>query len=114
MYQITRISKVPASPMVICIADGKLAVDGTVGLAAGGQFVMETGDTATVSQHQANAIMGDASLAPHFSCTPEFVKRDPGAAVTESAPAVSDDDAPARNAARGRGGRRGAQPPDDA
>jgi len=71
MYQLKRISKVPNSPMRIQIrkSDG---VD--AGLTAGGSWFFmpagEDGDTHDVGEHAARVVMGDASLAVHFECTP--------------------------------------------
>lgn len=73
MYQIKRISKVPATPFRVAVDNVDLG-DGDGGFLAGGLFYFapagEDGDTHQVSEHAAKVIMGDHGLAPHFECTP--------------------------------------------
>lgn len=105
MYRLQRITKEPATALRIQIS---LPSDGDAGLAHGGTFWFQpagdpNGDDAAggLNEQQARAIMDDASLAPHFTCTPPL----PGAAVdsplTEPA---TDPPADPDDMARGGGG----------
>lgn len=76
MYQLKRITKTPNSPLRILIDQ---PADGDGGFGQGGDFYFEPagqdGDTHSVAEHGARAIMEDASLAPHFTCSPDLPKR---------------------------------------
>lgn len=90
MYTIKRVSKMPGSAMRIQIAQpDDYSTD--AGLAAGGTFWFEPagtdGDSAQLNEYQARVIMGDAGLAPHFTCTPAL----PAAAKADDVDAIQDD-----------------------
>lgn len=100
MYKLQRITKEPATALRIQIS---LPQDGDAGLAHGGTFWFQpagdpNGDDAAggLNEAQARAIMDDASLAPHFTCTPALP-------TPNAAPAVESDE-PADTVARGGGG----------
>jgi hypothetical protein len=78
MYKLQRITKEPGTALRIQIS---IPSDGDAGLAHGGTFWFQpagdpSGDDAVggLNEQQARAIMDDASLAPHFTCTPDLPK----------------------------------------
>lgn len=91
MYKLQRITNTPGTALRIQIS---IPEGGDAGLANGGTFWFQpaddpSGDTwATLNEQQARAIMDDASLAQHFTCTPDLPK--PAAPADE--PVATDDD----------------------
>lgn len=83
MYTLKRITDVPNSPLRILV-DAPAADSPDAGFTVGGTFYFEPagqeGDTATVGEHAARAIMGDAGLSPHFECTPPWAPEKPAKA----------------------------------
>lgn len=88
-YQLKRITDTPNSPMRVMISDPNrgdlLNSGGTYFFAPAGQ----DGDRHDVSDYVAREVMGDKSMAPHFTCEPPLdAVQDQPAASNETTDAV--------------------------
>lgn len=102
MYFLQRVSKTPASALTIQI--DQPAGEGDGGFQGGGVWLFQPagqdGDRHQVSEHAAQAVMSDPSLAHHFTVSPDLPNQVAGPAADEQP-----DSASGATAKAGRGGR---------
>lgn len=87
-FQLTRVSKVPNSPMRILVDGPAAESDGDAGLGQGGSFLFmpagQDGDRAQMSEHAARVILSDPDQAKHFTCLPALPVLTPAAEATSA------------------------------